>query len=80
LHGASARYSRQLRNFLNVISLQMRLERSVIAVELAAETAQRPAKRPDVMPDAPALHPNEKGYQIWADAIIDKVKELMAME
>lgn len=33
----------------------------------------------DVMPDAPALHPNQKGYQIWADAIIDKVKELMAM-
>jgi lysophospholipase L1-like esterase len=33
----------------------------------------------DVMPDQPALHPNAKGYQIWADAIIDKVKELMAM-
>ncbi|MBV8879007.1 MAG: hypothetical protein JO332_03480 [Planctomycetaceae bacterium] len=29
----------------------------------------------DVMPDL--LHPNEKGYQIWADAIIDKVKQLM---
>ena len=29
----------------------------------------------DVMPDF--LHPNEKGYQIWADAIIDKVKQLM---
>jgi lysophospholipase L1-like esterase len=34
----------------------------------------------DVFPDAPALHPNEKGYQIWADAIIGKVKELMAMQ
>jgi lysophospholipase L1-like esterase len=34
----------------------------------------------DVMPDQPALHPNEKGYQIWADAIIDKVKELMAAQ
>jgi lysophospholipase L1-like esterase len=32
----------------------------------------------DVMPDAPALHPNEKGYQIWAEAIIGKVKELLA--
>jgi lysophospholipase L1-like esterase len=29
----------------------------------------------DIMPDA--LHPNAKGYQIWADAIIGKVKELM---
>jgi lysophospholipase L1-like esterase len=29
----------------------------------------------DVMPDA--LHPSAKGYQIWADAIGDKVKELM---
>jgi len=29
----------------------------------------------DIMPDF--LHPNEKGYQIWADAIIDKVKQLM---
>jgi hypothetical protein len=29
----------------------------------------------DVMPDA--LHPNEKGYQIWADAIIDKVKQML---
>jgi lysophospholipase L1-like esterase len=30
----------------------------------------------DIMPDF--LHPNEKGYQIWADAIIDKVKQLMS--
>jgi lysophospholipase L1-like esterase len=29
----------------------------------------------DIMPDA--LHPNEKGYRIWAEAIIGKVKELM---
>jgi lysophospholipase L1-like esterase len=29
----------------------------------------------DIMPDF--LHPNEKGYQIWADAILDKVKQLM---
>lgn len=29
----------------------------------------------DVMPDA--LHPNEKGYAIWAAAIIDVVKEMM---
>jgi hypothetical protein len=29
----------------------------------------------DVMPDL--LHPNEKGYQIWADAIVDKVKQLL---
>jgi lysophospholipase L1-like esterase len=30
----------------------------------------------DVMPDF--LHPNEKGYTIWADAIIAKVDELLA--
>lgn len=29
----------------------------------------------DVMPDL--LHPNEKGYKIWAEAIEPKVKELM---
>jgi lysophospholipase L1-like esterase len=29
----------------------------------------------DVMPDG--LHPNAKGYQIWADAIRDDVKKLM---
>jgi len=29
----------------------------------------------DIMPDL--LHPNEKGYQIWADAIVDKVKQLL---
>jgi lysophospholipase L1-like esterase len=33
----------------------------------------------ETFPDARALHPNEKGYQIWADAIAGKVKELMAM-
>jgi lysophospholipase L1-like esterase len=32
----------------------------------------------DVMPDF--LHPNEKGYQIWADAILDKVKQMMQGE
>jgi lysophospholipase L1-like esterase len=29
----------------------------------------------DVMPDG--LHPNEKGYRIWAEAVIARVKELM---
>ncbi len=29
----------------------------------------------DIMPDA--LHPNAKGYQIWADAILPTVKEMM---
>ncbi|MEI6232476.1 MAG: GDSL-type esterase/lipase family protein [Planctomycetota bacterium] len=29
----------------------------------------------DIMPDA--LHPNEKGYQIWADAILPTVKEML---
>ena len=28
-----------------------------------------------IMPDL--LHPNEKGYQIWSDAIDAKVKELL---
>jgi len=29
----------------------------------------------DIMPDF--LHPNEKGYQIWADAIHDQVKQML---
>jgi lysophospholipase L1-like esterase len=33
------------------------------------------ALRRDLMPDF--LHPNEQGYQVWADAIIGKVKPMM---
>ena len=29
----------------------------------------------DIMPDS--LHPNAKGYQIWAEAILPTVKEMM---
>src|SRR5205823_11772907 len=32
----------------------------------------------EIMPDF--LHPNEKGYQIWADAIIDRVKQMLQPE
>jgi lysophospholipase L1-like esterase len=32
----------------------------------------------DIMPDS--LHPNEKGYQIWAEATIDTVKQMMQDE
>jgi lysophospholipase L1-like esterase len=33
---------------------------------------------PEIMPDA--LHPSEKGYQIWADAILPKIKELTGIQ
>jgi lysophospholipase L1-like esterase len=42
---------------------------------LAADKKTLPT---DIMPDH--LHPNEKGYQIWADAIIDTVKAMMQDE
>lgn len=32
---------------------------------------------PDIMPDF--LHPNAKGYQIWADAMMPKIQELLKM-
>ncbi len=32
----------------------------------------------DIMPDA--LHPNAKGYQIWADAILPTIKEMMGVK
>lgn len=32
----------------------------------------------DIMPDA--LHPNAKGYQIWAEAILDTVKQLLQID
>ena len=31
----------------------------------------------EIMPDAPRLHPGERGYQIWAEAIEPKLKELL---
>jgi lysophospholipase L1-like esterase len=31
--------------------------------------------QPDIMPDK--LHPTEKGYAIWAEAVKDKLAELM---
>jgi len=31
----------------------------------------------DVMPDKPALHPNAKGYQIWADAMAPLLTDMM---
>jgi len=31
----------------------------------------------DVMPDKPALHPNAKGYQIWADAVKGPITEML---
>jgi len=34
----------------------------------------------DVFPDQPALHPNAKGYEIWANGIIGKVKEVMGVQ
>ena len=30
---------------------------------------------PEIMPDG--LHPNERGYEIWGNAIADRVSELM---
>ena len=33
---------------------------------------------PEVMSDA--LHPAEKGYTIWAEAVLPKVKELMGVK
>jgi lysophospholipase L1-like esterase len=30
-----------------------------------------------IMPDAPALHPGQAGYKIWAAAIEPKLKELL---
>lgn len=32
---------------------------------------------PEVMPDA--LHPNERGYQIWADAVMPTFREMMGL-
>jgi lysophospholipase L1-like esterase len=31
----------------------------------------------DVMPDKPALHPNAKGYEIWAEAVKPTIAEMM---
>lgn len=31
----------------------------------------------DVMPDAPALHPDEKGYQIWAETMQPLLEQMM---
>ncbi len=50
--------------------------RRVAYVDIGAKFLAADGTLPkDIMPDF--LHPNEKGYQIWADAIVDKVKQLL---
>lgn len=50
--------------------------RQVFFMDIGSKFLQPDGTLPtDVMPDG--LHPNAKGYQIWADAIRDDVKRLM---
>ncbi len=50
--------------------------KSVKYLDIGAKFLDADGKLPKtVMPDL--LHPNEKGYQIWADAIAPTVKEMM---
>jgi lysophospholipase L1-like esterase len=50
--------------------------KSIKFLDIGAKFLDSDGKLPkNVMPDL--LHPNEKGYQIWADAILPIVKEMM---
>jgi lysophospholipase L1-like esterase len=67
---------RQQNDATNAIIKTFADDKKVFFMDIGANFLQPDGTLPkDIMPDL--LHPNEKGYEIWADAIDSKVKELM---
>jgi lysophospholipase L1-like esterase len=67
---------RQQNEATNAIIQKLADEKTVFWMDIGAKFLQPDGTLSrDIMPDV--LHPNEKGYEIWAEAIDARVKELM---
>ena len=61
---------------VNAIIAKLEDDQHIFFMDIGGKFLQPDGTLPkDIMPDA--LHPNEAGYQIWADAITPKLTELM---
>jgi len=68
---------RQRNERVNTIISKMADEQHLVYMDIGDKfLAPDKTLSKDIMPDF--LHPNAKGYQIWADAIIDQVKKMLA--
>jgi lysophospholipase L1-like esterase len=67
---------RQQNEETNAIIKKLADNKTVFFMDINAKFLERDGTlSKDIMPDL--LHPNEKGYEIWAEAIAPKVKELL---
>jgi beta-glucosidase len=61
---------------INRIISKLDDQKNVFYMDIGAKFLDASGNLPaDVMPDA--LHPNAKGYEIWGEAVKDKIAELM---
>jgi beta-glucosidase len=71
--------ARQVNAKANQIIAKLADDKNVFYLDIGAKFLDKDGKLPrDIMPDL--LHPNAKGYQIWAEAIEPSVKKLMGEE
>ena len=70
---------RQVNSKANEIIAKLADDKDVFFLDIGPKFLDKDGKLPrDIMPDL--LHPNAKGYQIWAEAIEPTVKKLMGEE
>jgi beta-glucosidase len=68
---------RQLCNGTNERIAKLADDKQVFFLDINARFLDKDGNLPaDVMPDK--LHPNRKGYEIWADAVEQRVQELVS--
>jgi lysophospholipase L1-like esterase len=73
---ASPNPDREKIDKVNAIIAKLEDDQHVFYMDIGGKFLQPDGTLPkDIMPDS--LHPNEAGYQIWADAITPKLAELM---
>ena len=61
---------------VNPIIAKLADNKNVFYLDIGAKFLDAEGNLPaDIMPDK--LHPTEKGYEIWAQAVIEPLKELM---
>jgi beta-glucosidase len=68
---------RKVNEATNAIVAKLEGTKNVHFLDIGAKFLQADGVLPkDIMPDF--LHPNAKGYQIWADAVVPEIKKLLA--